>query len=52
MAIVPRVILNNGVSIPQLGLGVLQIPQEETQHVVEDALEAGYRHIDTDLCLR
>ena len=47
MAIVPRVILNNGVTIPQLGLGVFQVPQEETQSLVEDALSAGYRHIDT-----
>jgi len=47
MAIVPRLILNNGVTVPQLGLGVLQVPQEETQSVVEDALSAGYRHIDT-----
>ncbi len=39
--------LNNGVTIPQLGLGVFQVPPEETQRIVEDALEAGYRHIDT-----
>jgi len=39
--------LNNGVSIPQLGFGVFQVPSEQTQRVVEEALEAGYRHIDT-----
>ena len=39
--------LNNGVTIPQLGLGVFQVPPEDTQRIVEDALEAGYRHIDT-----
>ncbi len=39
--------LNNGITIPQLGFGVFQIPSEDTQRVVEDALEAGYRHIDT-----
>lgn len=39
--------LNNGVAIPQLGLGVFQVPPEDTQRIVEDALEAGYRHIDT-----
>lgn len=39
--------LNNGVTIPQVGLGVFQIPQEQTQRVVEEALAAGYRHIDT-----
>ncbi|MEE2521894.1 aldo/keto reductase [Pseudarthrobacter sp. J75] len=39
--------LNNGVTIPQLGLGVFKVPPAETQRIVEDALEAGYRHIDT-----
>jgi len=47
MPAVPNVTLNNGVSIPQLGFGVFQVPRDETQRVVEDALEAGYRHIDT-----
>lgn len=47
MVVVPDVMLNNGVTIPQLGLGVFQVPREQTQAVVEDALEAGYRHIDT-----
>ena len=47
MATVPNVTLNNGVVIPQLGFGVFQVPPEQTQRVVEDALEAGYRHIDT-----
>ena len=47
MAIVPDLTLNNGVTIPQLGFGVFQVPQDQTQQVVEDALEAGYRHIDT-----
>ena len=47
MAVVPTVTLNNGVTVPQLGFGVFQVPQEQTQQVVEDALEAGYRHIDT-----
>jgi diketogulonate reductase-like aldo/keto reductase len=47
MPVVPKLTLNNGVTIPQLGFGVFQVPQEQTQHVVEDALEAGYRHIDT-----
>lgn len=39
--------LNNGKTIPQLGFGVFQVPPEETQRAVEDALEVGYRHIDT-----
>ena len=47
MVVVPNVTLNNGVTIPQLGFGVFQVSQEQTQQVVEDALEAGYRHIDT-----
>ena len=47
MASVPNLTLNNGVTIPQLGFGVFQVPQAETQRVVEEALEVGYRHIDT-----
>lgn len=35
------------VTIPQLGLGVFQVPPDEAQRVVEEALEVGYRHIDT-----
>ncbi|MCQ6272533.1 aldo/keto reductase [Pseudarthrobacter sp. R1] len=44
--------LNNGVTITQLGFGVFQVPPEETQRTVEDALEAGYRHIDTAAAYR
>ena len=44
---VPFLTLNNGVNVPQLGFGVFQVPPEQTQRVVEDALEVGYRHIDT-----
>lgn len=41
-------ILNNGVEIPTLGYGVYQITDlKECQKCVEDALEVGYRHIDT-----
>ncbi|QDO90202.1 aldo/keto reductase [Ornithinimicrobium ciconiae] len=43
----PNVELNNGVTIPQVGFGVFQVPEGETQRTVEQALEAGYRHIDT-----
>ncbi|WP_347108701.1 aldo/keto reductase [Paenarthrobacter sp. S56] len=39
--------LNNGVTMPALGLGVFQSPPEETTAAVESALAAGYRHIDT-----
>ena len=44
---VPDVVLNNGITMPQVGFGVFQIPPGETQEAVERALEAGYRHIDT-----
>jgi 2,5-diketo-D-gluconate reductase A len=43
----PIVRLNSGTSIPQLGFGVFQVPPEETADVVTEALQAGYRHIDT-----
>jgi methylglyoxal/glyoxal reductase len=40
--------LNNGVTIPRLGLGVYQSPPGQvTQRAVEYALKIGYRHIDT-----
>jgi Aldo/keto reductase family len=39
--------LNNGVTMPVLGLGVFQTPPDETRAAVTAALEAGYRHIDT-----
>lgn len=48
----PTVTLNNGVEIPQIGFGVFQVPPEETQRIVEEALEAGYRHIDTAAAYR
>jgi 2,5-diketo-D-gluconate reductase A len=44
---VPRLQLNNGVGIPQLGLGVLLLKPEETMEAVGAALRIGYRHIDT-----
>ncbi|MEU7560249.1 aldo/keto reductase [Streptomyces eurythermus] len=40
-------ILNNGVEMPALGLGVFQTPPDETIAAVTAALELGYRHIDT-----
>jgi 2,5-diketo-D-gluconate reductase A len=43
----PRITLNDGTSIPQFGLGVWQVPADETERVVSEALEIGYRHIDT-----
>ena len=47
MTQVPNIRLNNGVEIPQFGFGVFQVPPEETEQAVRDALDAGYRHIDT-----
>ncbi len=44
---VPNVTLNNGVEMPILGFGVYQIPPEDTERAVSEALEVGYRHIDT-----
>src|SRR5918995_3814412 len=44
---IPKTTLNNGVRIPILGFGVYQIPAEQTEQAVTDALAAGYRHIDT-----
>ena len=45
--VVPELTLGNSVRIPQMGFGVFQVPPDRTQEVVEDALAAGYRHIDT-----
>ncbi len=44
---VPNLTLNDGTTIPQLGFGVFQVPPEDTAETVTQALEAGYRHIDT-----
>lgn len=44
---VPFLELNDGNLIPQLGLGVWRLPAEDTERVVSDALELGYRHFDT-----
>lgn len=40
-------ILNNGVKMPMLGYGVYQTPPEDTERCVAEALEVGYRLIDT-----
>lgn len=39
--------LSNGISMPMVGLGVYDIPNRDTQRVVEEAFEEGYRSIDT-----
>ncbi|MGW8375921.1 aldo/keto reductase [Streptomyces sp. ODS28] len=47
MSTVPAITLNNGRTMPQLGFGVYQVPDEEARTAVGTALEAGYRSIDT-----
>src|SRR3954454_3561241 len=49
---VPVLTLHDGVEMPQLGFGVFQIPPEETQEKVEEALAIGYRHVDTAAAYR
>ncbi|MCU1542540.1 MAG: aldo/keto reductase [Microbacteriaceae bacterium] len=44
---VPVIELNSGRAIPQLGFGVYKVEPGDTERVVTDALEVGYRHIDT-----
>lgn len=41
------VTLNNGIKMPKLGYGVYQTPPEDTKKCVLDAIEVGYRSIDT-----
>lgn len=41
------VTVSNGIKIPKLGFGVFQISKEECERCVLDAIEVGYRHIDT-----
>jgi 2,5-diketo-D-gluconate reductase A len=43
----PLIELNNGQKIPQLGLGVYQLPATEAAELVTAAIETGYRRIDT-----
>ena len=47
MSHVPAVTLKNGIEMPVLGFGVYQIPADDTEQAVSDALAVGYRHIDT-----
>ena len=47
MTAIPDITLNNGQTIPQLGFGVFLVKPEDTFAAVSDALQAGYRHIDT-----
>lgn len=47
MEVIPTVILGDGSQIPQVGIGVLRVPDSQTSSVVQSALDVGYRHIDT-----
>ncbi|KQR66413.1 aldo/keto reductase [Frigoribacterium sp. Leaf172] len=44
---VPRIALTDGTTIPQLGLGVYKVADDEAERVVRIALDEGYRHVDT-----
>src|SRR3954454_1046189 len=48
----PILTLHDGVEMPQLGFGVFQIPPQDTQEKVEEALAVGYRHVDTAAAYR
>ncbi len=47
MVQVPSLKLNNGISIPQVGFGVFQVPPDEVIAPVLSAISSGYRMIDT-----
>lgn len=42
-----RIMLNNQIEIPGIGLGVFQIPDTQTAEVVKEGIVKGYRLIDT-----
>lgn len=48
----PAVVLNDGRSMPQFGLGVFQTPPEATAEIVRKAVGEGYRLIDTAAAYR
>ena len=45
-----KIILNNGIEMPMIGYGVYQIPGSITEKCVNEALETGYKLIDTAQC--
>lgn len=47
MSDVPKIQLNDGVEIPQMGFGTFQIEQNVAKDVTLSAIEVGYRHLDT-----
>lgn len=44
---IEKVKLNNGIEMPMEGFGVFQIPEEDCEQVVRNAIAEGYRLIDT-----
>ncbi|OLT50359.1 2,5-diketo-D-gluconic acid reductase [Corynebacterium sp. CNJ-954] len=44
---IPTVTLNDSTTMPQLGFGVFQVPDDDAHRAVATALETGYRSIDT-----
>lgn len=44
---IPNLTLNDGNTIPQLGYGVFKVPADDAERAVSEALEIGYRHVDT-----
>ena len=44
---IPSVTLNNGLQMPQIGLGTASLNDTTVVPVVVNAIEVGYRHIDT-----
>ncbi len=47
MTLSPLLTMNDGLTIPQVGLGVYKVPEAIAADTVQVALETGYRHIDT-----
>lgn len=47
---VPTLDLHHGPRIPRLGLGTWQLRGDGCERTVREALELGYRHIDTATC--
>lgn len=47
MVEIPTVTLNSGHNIPQLGFGLYKVDPNEAERVADDALELGYRHLDS-----
>ena len=41
--------LNNGVMMPAIGFGIFQIPENETERIVNDAIETGYINLTGQL---